>query len=421
MGLPVSRRLIVFPDGPARSTQSLDQRELALTQRRFEGIDRRSDAYWASYVVNDGLLSFEAIAGDVRDSHLVGTNLTGRRELLQAGDSHASRSLGENSFGTRQQLDAVDDLVVGRGFTATAGLVDDLQTVVAVGRISDRQRLGDRVWPDRSDGFGSLDVRCVDRRAAHGLCRAHASVDPIDQSDLVELVVSLPELGEKRARGDGRDDVVWRAPAKLLGDLEGQGLASFGVVGAEIDVDECPAILIRDLGAEAVDVIVVSVDGNDRRLVDGGPEDLSLLEVGRDEDTGTQTGARGVRGDGAGKITRRCASKRVETELDCPGAGDRDRVIFEGVRRIYTVILDVELAEAKLAGEVIRAHERCIAAADVDEVFPVDGEQGSVAPDAPGSGGDRLARDVGADGRVIIVYFEGAEAVLADVDGLGGI
>src|SRR5579884_2693558 len=132
MGPPVSRRSVEFSGRPARSTYSLDQRELALTQRRLEGIDRRSDAYWANDVVNDGLLSFEAIAGDVRDSHLVGTNLTGRRELLQAGDSHASSSLGEDSFGTRQQLDAVDDLVVGRGFTGSAGLVDDLQTVIAV-------------------------------------------------------------------------------------------------------------------------------------------------------------------------------------------------------------------------------------------------------------------------------------------------
>jgi hypothetical protein len=48
----------------------------------------------------------------------------------------------------------------------------------------------------------------------------------------------------------------------LLGDLEALGFAAFGVVGAEVDVDEAPGVFVGDLGAEAVDMVVVAVDAD---------------------------------------------------------------------------------------------------------------------------------------------------------------
>ena len=48
----------------------------------------------------------------------------------------------------------------------------------------------------------------------------------------------------------------------------------------------------RELGAEAVDVVVVAADLDEVRAVDAGREDLLLLEVGRDEDVGLASRAR---------------------------------------------------------------------------------------------------------------------------------
>ena len=61
----------------------------------------------------------------------------------------------------------------------------------------------------------------------------------------------------------GDDDVVRELPAELLGDLEGQRLRAFRVVGPDVDVDERPGReLARQLGAEAVHVVVAAVDGD---------------------------------------------------------------------------------------------------------------------------------------------------------------
>jgi hypothetical protein len=68
----------------------------------------------------------------------------------------------------------------------------------------------------------------------------------------------------------------------LLGDLVAYGLGAFGVVGAEVHVDEAPGVLVGDLGAEAVDVVVVAVNADKTRTIDLGVEDLCGFEVGGD-------------------------------------------------------------------------------------------------------------------------------------------
>ena len=71
----------------------------------------------------------------------------------------------------------------------------------------------------------------------------------------------LATLVSCAARANGHDHVVGSAPAELLGHLEGQGLRSFGVVGAHVHVHERPRrLLAGELGAEAVDVVVASLD-----------------------------------------------------------------------------------------------------------------------------------------------------------------
>ena len=45
---------------------------------------------------------------------------------------------------------------------------------------------------------------------------------------------------------------------------------------------------VGDLGAEAIDVIVIAVDAHDARAVDGGVENFGRLEIGGDEDAGVE-------------------------------------------------------------------------------------------------------------------------------------
>jgi hypothetical protein len=113
----------------------------------------------------------------------------------------------------------------------------------------------------------------------------------------------------------GATTAVGQLPAELLGDLEGQRLGALGVVRAHVDVDERPVALARQLGAQAVDVVVVAVDRDEVRAVDAGREDLLLLEVGRDEDVGLQAERGGVRGDRVGQVARRGAGDDLEAEL----------------------------------------------------------------------------------------------------------
>ena len=86
----------------------------------------------------------------------------------------------------------------------------------------------------------------------------------LDQTDVEPLLEAAADLREQGPRCDRADDPVGEPPAELLGDLVGERLRALRVVGAEVDVDERPAALLRQLGAEAVDVVVVAVDADER-------------------------------------------------------------------------------------------------------------------------------------------------------------
>ena len=145
-----------------------------------------------------------------------------------------------------------------------AGLPDHVERVVAVGRVADRERLGDRVGPHRVHVVDAVGERRGDRRAAGGLRARHAHLGClVEQADLVQLVEALVDLGEQRAARDRHDHVVGRLPAELLGGLVGERLRALGVERAHVHVHERPRVLGRELRAEAVDVVVVAVDGDD--------------------------------------------------------------------------------------------------------------------------------------------------------------
>ena len=86
--------------------------------------------------------------------------------------------------------------------------------------------------------------RVHDRRAAGGLRRIDARQLAVDQADLAQLAQSADDARQQRAAGDRRDEVLRIAPAELLDDFEAHRLRAFGVVRAQVDVDEAPAVAV---------------------------------------------------------------------------------------------------------------------------------------------------------------------------------
>ncbi len=78
-----------------------------------------------------------------------------------------------------------------------------------------------------------------------------------------QLFVRLVDLGQQRATGHRDDGVTRRAPAELFGDLESHRLGTFRVVGAQVHVDEAPAVFARDFRAQAIDLIISAVNADD--------------------------------------------------------------------------------------------------------------------------------------------------------------
>ena len=108
------------------------------------------------------------------------------------------------------------------------------------------------------------------------------------------------------------------------------GLGAFGVVGAQIDVDEAPFEAVGDLRAEAIDVVVVAVDAHDARAVDGGVQDFGGLEIGGNEDAGVEALLRGLRGNGVGKIAGGGAADRFKSKAARGGQSGGDDAVLEG-------------------------------------------------------------------------------------------
>ena len=72
-------------------------------------------------------------------------------QLAVGRHDDAAGGLGEDALGARQELDAVDDLVVAHVGDRPTGPAHDIERVGPVRGIADRQRLGDGVGLDRAD------------------------------------------------------------------------------------------------------------------------------------------------------------------------------------------------------------------------------------------------------------------------------
>src|SRR5205823_1671876 len=123
--------------------------------------------------------------------------------------------------------------------------------------------------------YGLVGVAAVldgvgDRVAAGRLSAVDFAPRIGDQADLVELAEGLVNLADQAAAGHWRDNVLRRSPAELLGDFKTQRLGTLGVEGAQVDVDEAPAVLKSDLGTQPIDLVVGPLDADELGAVDAG-------------------------------------------------------------------------------------------------------------------------------------------------------
>ena len=177
------------------------------------------------------------------------------------------------------------------------------------------------------------------------------------------------------------------------------------VVRAQVDVDEAPALAQRvadQLGAEAVDVVVVALDADQLAAVDRGHDDLARLQVVRDEHAGARSPARAAAAP--------TAPARLPVE-------EQERVVKPKARAASTAMATtrslkecVGLPESSLTyrppvtpssrGEVVGLDELGQAGVQVRLVGHVggDGQQRGVAPDVGGPGLDLLPQRLGVAG-----------------------
>ena len=106
-------------------------------------------------------------------------------------------------------------------------------------------------------------------------------------------------------------------PAELLGDFEPMGLGALGVIGAQVDVDEGPAIFIADFSAQPIDVIIVAFDGYRFWTINGRADDFALLKAVRNEYVAAEPGFRRVGRYRIRQVPRRRARHGVEAKFDC--------------------------------------------------------------------------------------------------------
>src|SRR5207248_164060 len=155
-----------------------------------------------------------------------------------------------------EQLDGIHNLAVGGAFAPAVRFLNNLVGVVAVRWIADRDGLGDRVGLLRLDDVGPLVDRGHDGIAARGLRGINLGAAVFDDADFDKLAIRFVNLGQNRSTGGWDNRVLRESPAELLGDFKAKGFGAFGVVRAKVHVDDGPAVLVRDLGTQTIDVVV---------------------------------------------------------------------------------------------------------------------------------------------------------------------
>ncbi len=175
-------------------------------------------------------------------------------------------------------------------------------------------------------------------------------------------------------------------------------------------------MLAGELGAEAVDVVVVAPHRDEVAAVHAGGEHLLLLEIERDEHVRLHPGRRGMGRDRVGEVAGRGAGDGLEAELTGAGQRDRDDAILERMRGIGRVVLDPYLPQAELLGQPVGLQQRRPAGGQDPARGGLHRQEVGVAPQRVRPRLDPAAQLSRIRRRARQVRdFERAEALLADV------
>ena len=206
------------------------------------------------------------------------------------------------------------------------------------------------------------------RRAAGSLGGVNLrQVRALDQSDLFELFKRLRHLGQYRASGGGHDHVLRQVPAELLGDFEAIGLGPFGVIRPQVNVHKGPAVLIRHLAAQTVNVVIVTTNADRAWAINGRADDLALLQVCGNENETAQPGAGGMGRDCVRQVAGRSAGNGRKAKLNRLGDRHRDHPVFVGERGVVDrVVLDVQLFHSQVGSQAVGLDQGREAAVQAD-------------------------------------------------------
>ena len=152
------------------------------------------------------------------------------------------------------------------------------------------------------------------------------------------------------------------------------------------------------------------------RAEDERAEHFALLEVVRDHHEAAEARLRRVGGDGVGEVARAGAADRVEAELDRLGDRDGDDALLVRVRRVVArVVLDLQLVQPSSSPSRSARFSGVKPEWNPTRGSPSIGKQVAIPPQALRPARDRLARDLAAHRRVVVLDLVRPEALLADV------
>ena len=251
----------------------------------------------------------------------------------------------------------------------------------------------------------------AERHRRHALQQAQAS----------QFVKALPDFGEHGARGRRNDHMVGNPPAQLLSHFIAQGFAALGVVGAHIDVDESPRIVVAHFAAQAVHFVISAIHRHHRGAIDRRADNLAPFQIRGDEHNRAHSGPGGVGRHAARQIAGGGAGDGLKAEFLGFGGRHRHHPILERVGGIDAVVLDVEAVQAQPPAQVGGREQGSIAGHDVHRLRAGGRQQILIAPDAQRPGGDAVAADRRGDGGVVIDHFQGAKAEITDIEGFSRI
>ena len=203
-----------------------------------------------------------------------------------------------------------------------------------------------------------------------------------------------------------------KRPSPLLGDLEAHRLGALGVVGAQVDVDDAPAVAVADLRAEPVHAVVVATHADERRAIDGGAHELGGLEVLGHEDDRAQARRGRARRHRVGEVPGRRAADRVHAELPRLAERHRHQPVLERQRGMTgRVVLHPEVGDAEALAEAGSGEERGEAGAVADGRLTVERKQLPVPPEVAGPRSDRLPCEAAANLVEVVDRLEAAPAL----------